>query len=123
MMAGVEPRNVNARVIASIAGESKWCNQRLTEWSNSFPSGHTMVATAVYGMTAIVIARLRPGLRVPVYGSAPFLVLFIGISRVFLGVHWPTDVLAGFAAGGLVLVAGTLAIGCVYAPRMPARVR
>lgn len=91
--------------------------------SYSFPSGHSMVAAAVYGMTAIVIARLRPGLRPLLYVTAPFLVLFIGISRVFLGVHWPTDVLAGFAAGGLVLVAGKLALGRVDVPQLTARAR
>lgn len=90
--------------------------------SYSFPSGHAMVAVAVYGMTALVAARLRPGLRLSLYISTPFLVLFIGISRVFLGVHWPTDVLAGFAAGGLVLVAGNLALSRVYPRRITAGV-
>jgi undecaprenyl-diphosphatase len=79
--------------------------------SYSFPSGHAMVAAAAYGVTAVVIARLRPRLRVPLYIVTPIYVLFIGLSRIFLGVHWATDVLAGLAAGGLVLVAGVLALG------------
>jgi undecaprenyl-diphosphatase len=78
--------------------------------SYSFPSGHAMVSTAVYGMVAVTIARLAPRLRRPLYTITPVVVLLIGVSRVFLGVHWPTDVLAGFAAGGLVLAAVDLAL-------------
>ncbi len=78
--------------------------------SYSFPSGHAMVSTAAYGMVTLVIAQLEPKLRFPLYISTPFLILVIGISRVYLGVHWPTDVLAGFAAGGMLLVAGKLAL-------------
>jgi undecaprenyl-diphosphatase len=79
--------------------------------SYSFPSGHAMVSTAVYGMAAFVAARLWPRLRWPLYIGMPLVVLVIGISRVYLGVHWATDVLAGFAAGGLLLLAGRLALG------------
>jgi undecaprenyl-diphosphatase len=70
-----------------------------------------MVSTAVYGIAAFVAARLWPRLRWPLYVGMPLLVLIIGISRVYLGVHWPSDVLAGFAAGGLILLAGRLALG------------
>ena len=79
--------------------------------SFSFPSSHAMLAAAVYGMAGFVLARLRPRLRTPLAVATPALVLLIGASRVYLGVHWPTDVLAGFAAGALVLVAGVLALG------------
>jgi membrane-associated phospholipid phosphatase len=79
--------------------------------SYSFPSGHAMVSTAVYGMAAFVAGRLQPRLRWPLYVGMPLVVLVIGISRVYLGVHWPTDVLAGFAAGGLILLGGRLALG------------
>lgn len=84
--------------------------------SYSFPSGHSMAAAAVYGMSAFVIARLRPERRTLIYVLAPILVGLIGASRVFLGVHWPTDVLAGFAAGGLIHLAGVLALGRVDRP-------
>ncbi len=82
--------------------------------SYSFPSGHAMAAAAVYGMAAVVVARLRPSLRRPLCIFTPLFVLVVGMSRAFLGVHWPTDVLAGFAAGGLVLVAGVLALDRVH---------
>jgi undecaprenyl-diphosphatase len=79
--------------------------------SFSFPSGHAMTSAAVYGILAFVIARVHPRARAPLYVGASVLVLLVGISRVFLGVHWPTDVLAGFAAGGVILAGGTIALG------------
>jgi undecaprenyl-diphosphatase len=79
--------------------------------SYSFPSGHTAMAAATYGMAAVVIARLRPASRRLVACVAVAVILLIGISRVALGVHWPTDVIAGLLAGGLVLGAGVLALG------------
>lgn len=67
----------------------------------SFPSGHSMMATLVYLTLAIVIARGQSRRRVKAYviGVACGLALAVGISRVYLGVHWPTDVLAGWALG------------------------
>jgi phosphatidylglycerophosphatase B len=67
----------------------------------SFPSGHAMVSLTVYGALAFVIAasvRSRPA-RVLVCVAALGLVLAIGLSRVYLGVHYPSDVLAGYSAG------------------------
>ena len=78
--------------------------------SFSFPSGHAMVSSAAYGMVAIVVARMKPSLRWPVYLGAGLLVLGIGVSRVYLGVHWASDVLAGFAAGGMLVAGGVLAL-------------
>jgi undecaprenyl-diphosphatase len=77
--------------------------------SYSFPSGHAMVSTAAYGAIALVVSRLEPGLRWPAWIGVSLLVLLIGLSRVYLGVHWPSDVIAGFAAGALLVLAGSLA--------------
>jgi membrane-associated phospholipid phosphatase len=77
--------------------------------SYSFPSGHTMAATAIYGFSAYVIARMRPRLRGVLATIVPLGVALIGVSRVFLGVHWPTDVIAGFAAGIFIFLGGALA--------------
>jgi undecaprenyl-diphosphatase len=66
---------------------------------HSFPSGHAMSAMAVYGLAALLLARAHPQQRWSIWLSAATLIALIGFSRVYLGVHWPTDVLAGFVTG------------------------
>jgi undecaprenyl-diphosphatase len=67
----------------------------------SFPSGHAMSAVVVYGTLAYLIARLEPtrAMRRATLAFALVLVLLIGLSRLYLGVHYPSDVLAGYAVG------------------------
>jgi undecaprenyl-diphosphatase len=67
----------------------------------SFPSGHAMLAAVTYLTLGALIARTqeRRRLRSYVLGGAILLTLIIGASRVYLGVHWPTDVLAGWCLG------------------------
>ena len=66
----------------------------------SFPSGHSTVSLAVYGALSVVLARrLRGRARLASLAGAAVLVSLIGFSRLYLGVHFLTDVLAGFAAG------------------------
>jgi len=67
----------------------------------SFPSGHAMVSAAVYLTLALMLAEgieRRAG-RAALIAFAVTLVLLIGCSRVYLGVHWPSDVLAGWSFG------------------------
>lgn len=78
--------------------------------SFSFPSGHAMAAVACYGIMGVVLARLAPRRRRLLAIALPPFVFLIGYSRVFLGYHWPTDVLAGFAAGGFLLLAGAITL-------------
>src|SRR5688572_6179213 len=78
----------------------------------SFPSGHSLLAAVVYMTVGAMVARVTPGALGKVYavGAAMLLGALVGISRVYLGVHYPTDVLAGWAAGlacGLVCWMGT----------------
>ncbi len=69
--------------------------------SASFPSGHSLSAAVVYLTLGAILARFVPLHRQRVYliAVALFLTLLVGASRVYLGVHYPTDVLAGWTAG------------------------
>jgi undecaprenyl-diphosphatase len=70
--------------------------------SLSFPSGHSFGAAACYATFAFFFARFVPRWSTEVfcYVLASLIVLTIGLTRVYLGVHYPTDVLGGFALGG-----------------------
>jgi membrane-associated phospholipid phosphatase len=72
-----------------------------TESTYSFPSGHALVSLAVYGSIALVLAQRLPtrGKRILVLSTAAALIAAIGFSRLYLGVHFLSDVLAGYAAG------------------------
>ena len=68
---------------------------------SSFPSGHAMTAMVVYLTLAYLVARLEPTpvLRRLTLGFTGVVILLIGLSRMYLGVHFPTDVVAGYIAG------------------------
>lgn len=70
-------------------------------YSHSFPSGHSAMAAAVFLVLATVFASVEPRRRTKalIYGMAITVVLAVGISRIYLGVHWPTDVLGGWCLG------------------------
>lgn len=69
--------------------------------SMSFPSGHAMLSAVTYLTVGALLARsqTRTAERGYILGAAIVLTLLIGASRVYLGVHWPTDVLAGWCLG------------------------
>ena len=70
-------------------------------YSASFPSGHAMVSAVVYLTLGTLLARVVSGFwsKVFIMVVAVLLTGLIGLSRLYLGVHWPSDVLAGWAAG------------------------
>ncbi len=70
-------------------------------YSASFPSGHAMLSAVTYLTLGALLMRVQPrwGTRAYVLALAVLATLLIGASRVYLGVHWPTDVLAGWCVG------------------------
>lgn len=75
----------------------------IQETGYSFPSGHVIASMCFYGMGALLIMRGISSWRgrLTVATLAGILIIAIGISRIYLGVHYPTDVLAGLAAGSM----------------------
>lgn len=67
----------------------------------SFPSGHAMMSAIAYLTLATLLARVHRNRRVKalVLALGVSMTLFVGISRIYLGVHWPSDVLAGWCVG------------------------
>lgn len=67
----------------------------------SFPSGHALASAVVYLSIGVFVARAAPTRALSVYAlaCAVFITLMVGLSRIYLGVHYPTDVLAGWLTG------------------------
>lgn len=67
----------------------------------SFPSGHSMMSAVLYLTQAAIVARFQRTWKIRIYilSAALFLTLIIGASRVYLGVHYPTDVIGGWTIG------------------------
>jgi membrane-associated phospholipid phosphatase len=77
---------------------------------NSFPSGHMVRAVVVYGLLAFVVRRLSPSplirrLAIPI---AILLIVLVAFDRLYLDVHWETDVVGGLLLGAIALLAGTV---------------
>ncbi|MCT7973747.1 phosphatase PAP2 family protein [Laspinema olomoucense] len=67
--------------------------------TSSYPSGHVTNALVIYGFCGYLLGRYFPRWRWLIYLGTLLLVLAIGWSRMYAGLHWPTDVLAGYATG------------------------
>ncbi len=76
----------------------------------SFPSGHAMISMVIYGLLGYFLGSRFPKQRWWIYSLTVVLVAAIGLSRLYLGVHWPTDVIAGYTAGLVWLIACILSL-------------
>jgi undecaprenyl-diphosphatase len=76
-------------------------SELVTPLSSSFPSGHSLLSAVVYLLLGAMLARSEPRWPIKLYfvGMAMMLTFLVGVSRVYLGVHYPSDVLAGWTAG------------------------
>ncbi len=76
----------------------------ISEHSFSFPSGHAVGSMVVYGFIAYILAKELPTYRRYVDAVSSILIIAIGFSRLYLGVHYPTDIIAGYGVGLLWLI-------------------
>jgi undecaprenyl-diphosphatase len=74
--------------------------------TKSFPSGHALAAATFYPLLANDWARTRPHQATLAYAISVAIAFYIGFGRLYLGVHWPSDVLAGWAIGAAQAIVG-----------------
>ena len=71
----------------------------IPETSFSFPSGHALGGFVMYGFLAYLLSAHFPKFSKLIYTLAVFAIAAIGLSRIYIGVHWPTDIIAGYGVG------------------------
>jgi len=76
------------------------------ETSYSFPSGHATAAFALYGFMAYALCRMYPRHAWKIVATATLIIFAVGFSRLYLGVHFPSDIISGYLLGGLWLSFG-----------------
>jgi undecaprenyl-diphosphatase len=108
-----------SRAIAQADGPSLSVLLGGSAGGNSFPSGHVMRAVIVYGLLAFVVRRLSPSplvraLAIPV---AVGIIVLVSFDRLYLDVHWESDVVGGVLLGALALLAGTVWLDRPRAPQ------
>ena len=99
--------NMGLKLVFTKTRPHLW-NQLIVETTFSFPSGHALGASIMYGFLAYLLATEFPLFSLLIYVFMIGLILMIGFSRLYLGVHWLTDVIAGYLVGSLWLIT------CIY---------
>jgi membrane-associated phospholipid phosphatase len=121
-LAGAAVLDLGLKQLFARARPQAFFDYYLTPKSFSFPSGHALFAVCFFGGLAVLLThRLRGWLaRILVWAVALALIFLIGVSRVYLGVHYPTDVIGGFAVG--IIWVASVALGDRLAERWRLRV-
>ncbi len=101
--AGALVLNQGMKLIFSRPRPTLWPSL-LHETSFGFPSGHAIGSIVLYGLLAYLYAVYRPRHAQGIYFCAALLISLIGFSRLYLGVHYPTDIIAGYITGWLWLM-------------------
>ena len=93
---------------------------RVTEHADGlgFPSGHAMGSLLCYGAITVVAFRIQPWrpVRHWVAGVCAVIILLVGFGRIYVGAHWPSDVLGGYLWGSLLLMGVVLLVAAVQKP-------
>ncbi len=95
------------KILKAIFSRTRPSIDRLTSASGySFPSGHAMLSCAFYGFLIYLIWRsdFSKNTKIILYILICLIIFLVGLSRIYLGVHYPTDVIAGFIVSALYLV-------------------
>ncbi|MEH2122855.1 phosphatase PAP2 family protein [Nostoc sp.] len=95
--------NTGLKLLFSKPRPELW-HRLITEKSFSFPSGHALGSMVLYGFIAYELAIHYPHFAKIIYTLTVIFIAAIGISRLYLGVHWPTDIIAGYGVGFLWLM-------------------
>ncbi|MCY7406797.1 MAG: phosphatase PAP2 family protein [Alkalinema sp. CAN_BIN05] len=99
-LAGAFVLNTGMKLIFAKPRPELW-PRLIPETSFSFPSGHALGSMVLYGVLAYLLSRLFPQKSMIFYGISAVVIGAIGLSRLYLGVHWPTDIFAGYGVGFL----------------------
>ncbi len=100
-LAGAAVLDIGLKQLFARARPQAFFDYYHTPASYSFPSGHALFAVCFFGGLAVLLSHRLPGrpAQILVWVIALVLIFLIGISRIYLGVHYPTDVIGGFAVG------------------------
>lgn len=92
-------------LIKEIVDRVRPISSLIVETGSSFPSGHTLAAVVFFGLITYFLTRKKSSMNKVFYSVGILLILLTGFSRLYLSVHWFTDVLASFLLGGIILLA------------------
>ncbi|WP_028399401.1 phosphatase PAP2 family protein [Ectobacillus panaciterrae] len=106
ILAVAATRIVNKVLKAIVARERPSLNAAVDGLGYSFPSGHAMLSIVTYGFLAavIIIQEMGKAKKAIVLLLAALLILLVGLSRIVLSVHYPSDILGGYCMGGMMFI-------------------